>query len=254
VGYRQTVPCTALTGDQCVPCTNKPGNSTYTSNTTLGGNCSWACNEGFVLSGTRCVVPAEPVTEAVPLLADLSINETFAKVCNNVTYYVSAFCAQARLANPFVPLNCTAQSIDGRECVDGVWSCALGARRLLQSSNSTSLVTRVDFSEPVIVVLDTIRFSWLYTIDVKPLRKASASDDMMLFLIAGAAGGAVVIGLVVGLTVYFVLKAKKKKGGKADAKQQKPLIKTTAPPPPSKKQTVSTPKPKKVGLQLANLL
>ena len=38
---------------KCTACTNKPSNSSYTSNST-SNSCSWSCNSGYIKSGSQC--------------------------------------------------------------------------------------------------------------------------------------------------------------------------------------------------------
>ena len=42
----------------CSSCTNKPANSTYTSDGNGTNNCSWTCNPGYYKNGTSCPAPS----------------------------------------------------------------------------------------------------------------------------------------------------------------------------------------------------
>ena len=64
--YLDLVGCTegAFTDSQCVSCTNKPSDSTYTGyGTTDGNNCPWLCDLGFYSNQTHCIPCSTPACE-----------------------------------------------------------------------------------------------------------------------------------------------------------------------------------------------
>jgi hypothetical protein len=47
-------PCTLDTNGACVPCTNKPSNSQFSSFSSSGDNCAWICNAGYYKDSMSC--------------------------------------------------------------------------------------------------------------------------------------------------------------------------------------------------------
>jgi hypothetical protein len=53
---------TESNSEECVPCTNAPTNSHYTSEGSISSNCEWACDPGY--SGSHCVSPLQQFFDA----------------------------------------------------------------------------------------------------------------------------------------------------------------------------------------------
>jgi len=158
----------------------------------------------------------------VPLIADLTITEPPMVVCQNLSFFVDTFCSDVRASNPNTTINCTALSLNGVDCPDGVCPCNFtqSKRRLLQvggASNGTNLSTLVVWAPPVnatpvevVKPVIEVKQAWIAAIKVTeaprpPTVSDAGSFPLMFVLIGAAAGGVVIVGLAVGLSVYFCI-------------------------------------------------
>ena len=160
-----------------------------------------------------------PPPEPVSLQADLVISEAPVVVCLNLDYFVQSFCSDVRGSNGGVSLNCSAKSLNGIECPDGVCPCeAFSAtrRRLLQATANLStlvvyeVVETANLSQPVEVFRPIIRptQSWILAVTVTEIPRTvstAASGSSMIAIIAGAVGGVLVVGAIVGVALWFLL-------------------------------------------------
>ena len=143
----------------------------------------------------------------------MTINRTFDEVCFNLDYYVDSFCLDVQSANPLDEINCTAQSLNGIECPQGLCPCNATRRRLL--AFGTNLTTLVTYKEPVKPVISP-KQTWITTIVVREVPyvppPAPAAEGVSIALIAGVVGAvlAVVLGVGVGIGIYCATNQKKK--------------------------------------------
>jgi len=156
----------------------------------------------YITSSAPFTTPTPP-TEPVTLIADLTISESFEVVCFNLDYFVQSFCQDVRDANPLDQINCTARSLNGVECPDGMCPCnSTLRRRLLQSNtNLSTIITNIEPLKPVVQSKQT----WILSIKVTELPRApkpvpSESSSLMLF-VGVAVGALAAIGLGVGLGI-----------------------------------------------------
>ena len=96
-----------------------------------------------------------PTTTSMPvapvIMASVTISKPYTEVCANTSIYVNGVCDGLRLSNPNDTFACLADALNGVDCPDGVCTCALRSRRLLQDScNLTTRVTHTMHAIPLV--------------------------------------------------------------------------------------------------------
>ena len=147
IGYYRSG-CSGNSSGSCVPCGNKPANADYSTKGLLISDCSWACSNGFIQSGSTCVENTK-CTKSIPqnaiysnaafpncdhqcnagyFNAQTSTNPTSCDICQTGSYSLqgSTTCTVCPVGT-FSTVVGSPSAVNCQECPIGTYSANTGA-------------------------------------------------------------------------------------------------------------------------------